>query len=118
MSGGPESGAAFEIPIVMTPTNQNNNMQAMSAKPRTIRGFSRMNRVNFFIPLLSSLGVPNPRIEQRVNEIENQCGKCNTNDDEEHDTVDGEVVECADGSKKDRAHTRVVENHFDQQGAG
>src|SRR5579864_8272083 len=103
--------------MVIVPTNQNNNMQVMSASPTKIRGFSRMNRVKLFIPLLSSFGVPNPRIEQRVNEIENQCGKRNTNDDEEDDTVNGEIIERADGSKKDRSHTRVVENHFDEKGS-
>ena len=67
--------------------------------------------------VVSPFGI-DARIEQRIQQVENQERQADAQDDEQHHALDDEVVIAGDSSEQQKADARIGEDDFDQDGAG
>lgn len=136
-------GAASDVSITDGPMNAIANSEPKRTSPTISFGLRRAkvallrNRVGFdrtlgtgigidgsdssvlttmlslIVPMTELARVDDARIEQRIDQIQNQCHQRDRKDHQQYDTVDQEIVDASDRAVKQRPNPWVAKDHLD-----
>src|SRR6266566_1392654 len=86
--------------------------------PASRRGATETTTCSVSVELTSSSPVRDSRVQQRINEIENERREAERHDHPEDDALDEKIIRLANGVVEHRADARIAEDHLDQHRPG